>query len=55
MKHSTGLKGQHTRNTALDALERRITGKPLEDQRRDNYPRRMQSLYFPAFHRKENK
>jgi len=55
MKHSTGLKGRHTRNTALESLERRFTGKEPEDPRRANYPRRMQSLFFPAFHRKENK
>jgi len=51
---STGLKGQRTRNTALDALESRFTGKPVEDPRRENYPRRMQSLYFPQFHQKES-
>jgi hypothetical protein len=47
MKESQGLKGQHRSNSVLDALESRFTGKPLEDPRRENYPRRLQSIYFP--------
>ena len=47
MKKSQGLKGDNTRSSALDALERRFTGKEPEDPRRANYPRRLQSIYFP--------